>query len=115
MKRFFVLFGWIFGGLCILSALVQYNDPDPQLWMVIYGLMALVSFVFALGRLPFFLPLALGILGFAGFIYFFPEKFEGFRIGTGDIKNIEEGREAFGLLILSVVMFLYAFRIKSGK
>ncbi|MEM9143109.1 MAG: transmembrane 220 family protein [Bacteroidota bacterium] len=115
MNKFFSIFGWVFGWLCILSALLQYNDPDPLMWMVIYGIMALVSFAFAMGRLSFFLPLVLGILGIAGFIYFFPEKFEGFRIGSGDIKNIEEGREAFGLLILAGVMFLYAFRIRASR
>lgn len=77
--------------------------------------MALISFAFAMGKLSFVLPLILGILGLIGFIYFFPEKFEGFQIGSGDIKNIEEGREAFGLLILSLVMFLYAFRIRFSK
>ena len=115
MKQFFSIFGWVFGVLCVVSAVLQYNDPDPLLWIVVYGLMALVSFAFAMGRLPFFVPLILGILGLIGFVFFFPEKFEGFQIGSGDIKNIEEGREAFGLLILSLVMFLYAFRIRFSK
>ena len=39
-----------------------------------------------------------------------PEKFEGFEIGVGDIKNVEEGREAFGLLIIAMVLLIFAGR-----
>jgi len=42
----------------------------------------------------------------------FPEKFEGFNVMEGEIKNIEEGREAFGLLIMTIVMFTYTLRIR---
>ena len=48
----------------------------------------------------------------------YPEKFEGFEIGAGDIKNIEEGREAYGLLIIAIVMLLLALRgwkVKKSK
>jgi len=115
VKLFFSIFGWLFGALFLVSAIVQYNDPDPLLWMLIYGLAALVSIGFALGRLAFSVPLILGILGLLGFIFSFPQKFEGFEIGTGDIKNIEEGREAFGLLIISLIMFVYALRIRFSR
>jgi len=40
----------------------------------------------------------------------FPEKFEGFTVGNGDIKNIEEGREAFGLLVMGLFFSLFAYR-----
>jgi hypothetical protein len=51
-----------------------------------------------------------GITALIGFFYTYPEKFEGFEIGQGDIKNIEEGREAYGLLIISIVMLTLAIR-----
>ncbi|GAB3811307.1 hypothetical protein GCM10028895_01340 [Pontibacter rugosus] len=35
----------------------------------------------------------------AGAILAWPERFEGIYIGGGDIKNIEEAREALGLLL----------------
>lgn len=114
MKSFVKIFGWVFGLLCIVSAGLQYNDPDPLLWMVIYGVTALVSFAVALNKLPYSVPLVLGILLTVGAIYTFPETYEGFEIGKGDIKNIEEGREAGGLLILSLTMFFFAWRLKKN-
>jgi hypothetical protein len=45
-------------------------------------------------------------------VFVWPEKFEGFNIGEGDIVNIEKGREAFGLLIIAVVLLVYALRIR---
>ncbi|MEM9650361.1 MAG: transmembrane 220 family protein [Bacteroidota bacterium] len=112
MKLFFPILGWVFGVLFLVSAVVQYNDPDPWTWILIYSIAALVSVGFALGRISFRILLSLGIMTFLGFIYTFPEKFEGFEIGGGDIKNIEEGRESFGLLIISIIMFIYALRTR---
>ena len=109
MKSFLIIFGWIFGLLCIISAILQYNDPDPLLWMIIYGVAALVSFGVATKKIPYSVPLVLGILCLVGCFFVFPETFEGFEIGKGDIKNVEEGREAVGLLIMALVMFLFAW------
>lgn len=112
MKLFFAILGWVFGALFLVSAVVQYNDPDSWIWILIYSIAALVSFGFALRRLHYIVSLSFGVIALLGFIYVFPEKFEGFEIGAGDIKNIEEGREAFGLLIISVIMFIYALRTR---
>ncbi|WP_273273673.1 transmembrane 220 family protein [Maribacter polysiphoniae] len=112
MKMCFNVLGWLFVVLFSISAILQYNDPDPFLWMVIYGLAMLVTLGFLFKKVPSLLPFFLGILGLFGFFYVLPEKFEGFVIGGGDIKNIEEAREAFGLLIIAVVMFILAIRIR---
>lgn len=114
MKSFTKIFAWVFGLLCVVSAALQYNDPDPLLWIIIYGVTALVSFGVALNKLPYSVPLVLGILFLVGAIYTFPETFEGFEIGKGDIKNIEEGREASGLFILSLAMFFFSWRHKKN-
>ena len=114
MNKFFKFFGVIFGLLCLVSAILQYNDPDPLLWILIYGVTAFVSFAFAFSRISYLIPFIFGILFLIGTFYVFPETFEGFEIGKGDIKNIEEGREAFGLLILALVMFLFSWRLKKA-
>ena len=38
-------FNYIFGGLFILFALLQINDPDPYLWIPIYGYASLIAFL----------------------------------------------------------------------
>ncbi len=116
MKVIFKVTGFIFAVLFLISAVLQYNDPDAFVWIVIWGVAALVSFAFALNRVSFVVTLIMGVLCFAGFFYLYPPKFEGFEIGAGDIVNIELGREAFGLLIIAIVMFIYTLRIRiSGK
>lgn len=118
MKTFYKVLAIVFGILFLVSAVLQYNDPDPLVWMIIWGLAGIIAIGFALDRVFYKVPLAAGILAIIGFFYTFPEQFEGFEIGAGDIKNIEEGREAFGLLIISMVMLILAFqgwRLKKSK
>lgn len=115
MNVFFKIFGWFFGLLCLVSAALQYNDPDPIAWILVYVLVAVVSFSFALNRIKAIVPLFIGFFALFGTWYIFPEKFQGFEIGQGDIKNIEEGREAVGLLIIALVMFIYAIWLKYSK
>jgi hypothetical protein len=38
-------FNYIFGGIFILFALLQINDPDPYLWIPIYGYASLIAFL----------------------------------------------------------------------
>lgn len=91
-------------GLAFLSFVVmQYNDPDPAVWMAIYGASALLCFLAAFNKVPHFILWAAVILCVAGGIYMWPEKYEGLSVGGGDIKNIEEAREALGLLLIAVV------------
>ncbi|QCW99392.1 hypothetical protein FGM00_04420 [Aggregatimonas sangjinii] len=101
-------FAYIFGVLSIVSAVLQYNDPDPLMWIVIYGVAAVLSFGFALERIPFGILLVAGIVALASGWYLFPEQFQGFEVGNGDIGNVEEAREAVGLFIVGVVHLFFA-------
>jgi hypothetical protein len=38
-------FNYIFGAIFILFALLQINDPDPYLWIPIYGYASLICFL----------------------------------------------------------------------
>ncbi len=115
MKNLFKILGGIFALLFLVSAIVQYNDPDPYVWIAIYLLAAIVSAAFVWNKISFRVPLLLGILALVGFFYVFPNQFQGFTIGEGEISEIEKGREAFGLLIIAVIMFAYALRIRLEK
>ena len=39
------VFNYVMGGLFIISAGLQYNDPDPYLWITIYGVAALLAYM----------------------------------------------------------------------
>ncbi|MDT7827298.1 transmembrane 220 family protein [Pricia sp. S334] len=111
MKIFFKILAFVFGSLFVWSAVLQYNDPDALLWYGIYGLAALGSLLFVFGRLPFSAAIILCVAYLVGGIVSWPETFEGFEIGAGDIDNIERAREAGGLLIVSTAFLVYALRI----
>jgi len=115
MNNILRIFAIIFGILFLVSAGLQYNDPDPLVWMLIWGLAGLIALASAFNKVSFVIPLVTGIAALVGFFYLYPEKFEGFEIGAGDIKNIEEAREAFGFLIISIVLLVLAFRAWSVK
>ena len=107
MKIVLKVLGIIFGVLFIFGAIVQYNDPDPILWIIIYTIASIASFGYAANKTPKMVLLVLGTLFLIGFFSAYPETFEGFEIGKGDIKNVEEAREAYGLLLMAIVMFLF--------
>ncbi len=112
MNTVFKVMALIFALLFIWAAAVQYNDPDTLIWVLVYGLASLFSVLFLVKRLSFPLALGAALAYLVGTVYVWPDKFEGFAIGAGDIINIERGREAFGLLIIALVLLAYALRIR---
>lgn len=118
MKSLFKIVAIVFGFLFLISAGLQYNDPDSLIWIIIWALAGSIALGFAFKRVSFKIPLIAGIAALIGFFYTYPEKFEGFEIGEGDIKNVEEGREAFGLLIIAIVLLvlaLHGWKTKKSK
>lgn len=87
---------------------LQYNDPDPALWMAIYGIAALLCFGVVAGKTKPAILWAAAVLYTIGAVFAWPEKFEGVQIGGGDIKNIEEARESLGLLLCTLSFIILA-------
>jgi len=115
MNLSFKILGYVFAVLFTVGAILQYNDPDSLLWIIVYGVAALISLLFALNKIGFIVPMVLGVLAFMGFVYLYPSDFQGFDLNAGDIKTVELGREAFGLLIISIVLLIFAFQSKKKK
>ena len=60
----------LLAAMFILFAFVQINDPDPVLWILIYGLMAVACILAAFG---YYYPKALTVLLLLYLVYsFFP-------------------------------------------
>ena len=106
----------VLGLMFMLGVFVQYNDPDPIPWMLIYGAAALVCLAAAFRpeRLPawagwlvaaiaFGWAVAIGrhALGHVPFASMF---------GAWEMKNtaIEENRETYGLLLIAAWMVVVA-------
>ena len=99
-----------FGVIFLLFAALQYNDPDPQVWVPIYGFAALAcAMAYAqIGNGWFFGSMAL-IYGVAA-AYQWPPAFEGFLLNEVGMKtvNIELGRESLGLGCCTIAMWICA-------
>lgn len=115
MKIFNITFAIIF----LLFAAVQYNDPDPFLWIAIYGMMTIVCGLAATGRYYKVIMIAL----MAGYVVYaallLPAcltwlQSEDRSLLFDDIAKmqfpyIEETREFLGLLICLTVLLLNFF------
>ena len=117
MKAFNLIFAFLF----VLFAALQYNDPDPYVWIPIYLYAALLCWLAFRGR---YYPSAylIGIafyLAYAGYKFFdengvldWVTKHHAENI-AGEMKAtqpwIEESREFFGLVILIVVLLIDYF------
>ena len=107
----------IFALLFILFAALQYNDPDPQVWVPIYGFAAMACIMaFARVGQPWFFWLMALIYGGAA-IYQWPPAFEGFLLNEVGMKtiNIELARESGGLLMCAIAMGLMGWLVSRDK
>lgn len=93
-----------------LAALVQLNDPDPWIWVAMYGGAGLTCLIYKKTRPPWLLPLL--IAGAAGFwaIGLAPQALPGFELTNlaremkAGSPEVELGRELVGLLAIVVCM-----------
>jgi hypothetical protein len=112
----------IFCLLFIVSAGLQYNDPDPYLWIPIYSIGALISFKAYQGIYFPRLSLLFSIFLFIYSVYLFFDKYGVLtwifdhqaeniaRSMKASAPWIEETREFFGLLILIFVLLINYFQ-----
>jgi len=105
--------GLIFAILFILFAVVQHNDPDPWIWIVIYGVVAMASFFQWMKKISDKVLLLLSVGLFVATLSYVPEIVgwaeNGFPNIAGEMKtenpHIELVRETLGLAIACVSLF----------
>jgi len=124
MKIFNILFCFLF----IVSAALQYNDPDPYIWVPIYLFGAWICFLAAKKKYLPWTYLA-GMVGYLGYAVYYLLCKHGVidwaehhhtrdlvQSMVADKPWIEETRELGGLLILVVVLAInWIFGRKSAK
>ena len=101
----------------VVFAFLQINDPDPVIWILIYGTMAVACVLAAFG---YFYTKVLAVVLILFLIYsfvFFPGVSEWFRsedksmlfddIAKMQYPYIEESREFLGLLICILVIIMH--------
>ncbi len=102
----------ILPALFTVFAIVQYNDPDPWLWIAIYLFMALMSGLAAASIFPSWV-LRGGIIGcLIGLAMLLPDFIDWLSTGAESITqsmkaekpHIELTREFLGLLICAITL-----------
>ena len=121
------LFNYLFAFLFLVSAGLQYNDPDPYLWIPIYLFGAVLCFLAARGR---FHPKAymVGILLYGAYAVYLLVTKDGVLdwMNEHDSENIaqtmkatkpwiEDTREFFGLLILIAALTINLVAARRNK
>ena len=123
MRIFNLIFFVIFLGFAAL----QYNDPDPYIWIPIYGYGSVLCWL-AFRRRYYPSAYLLGIIlysAYAGFKLFEPDgvwdwvtKYNAQNIADSMKATtpwVEETREFFGLMILNVVLLIDYFYARKKK
>jgi hypothetical protein len=103
--------------LFLLFAFVQLNDPDPYLWIAIYGVMAILA---VLAMFNIYKPVLMWILliGYAAYSFVYYEgvvewlSHEDKSVIFDDVAKmeypfIEYSREFLGLWICNIVLIFY--------
>lgn len=109
MRTFAIVMALIF----IVFAVLQYNDPDPAVWIPIYLYAALLSFLYYRGTAPVWLFWASAAIFLVGAIFMWPAHWEGVQLQHGmKTMNIEHGRESLGLGLVVVTLVIYALTSK---
>lgn len=109
--------------LFTLFAVVQYNDPDPLVWILIYGYTAILCLLAAFKKYYTAFYIIGGFISFVWSLFLFQSIFLALKeFGTEPIfslsmvkeKNVEEARESLGLIIVFLVMIWKYFEAKKN-
>ena len=112
---------WVMTAAFLFSVAVQYNDPDPIRWMLIYGLAALACILKLRHRLRWYFPAALGATAFGWAASIAPRVIGKTTFGdmfqSWEMINsvVEEAREMGGLLIVAAWMAVLVVVSKTDK
>lgn len=109
--------------LFALAVAVQYNDPDPIRWMLIYGAACVVCILIAAHKAPpRLVPLAIGFIALAWSIFWMETGSRSIDLyrhmfDAWEMKSVpvEEAREASGLLIVAFWMAVTAVQKRKNK
>lgn len=110
---------FVISGIFLLFAIVQWNDPDPLIWMIFYGAMSLIYILLALGKkYAFYLSVLMLIASLIYMGIILPEIIKWIKDGMpsivqsmkATIPTIEYTREFLGLL-LCLIACVWVIRI----
>ncbi len=118
------ILNYIMAAMFLFSVVVQYNDPDPLVWMTIYGAALAVCVLEILGRNRWYFPAMVGAITLVWALMLvsqvlgkvaFSELFEAWEMKD---QRVEVAREMGGLLIVAFWMMVLTgiqWRVARGE
>ncbi len=109
-------FAFISGILFLICVYLQFNDPDPWLWTLVYGIAGLACFMFYYRYWPKWIYWVLAVVYLGGAVYQWPPEFEGVMFNELQkmrSMNIELARESLGMAIAAVILTILGFGVRS--
>lgn len=112
VSRWFKVPSWLMAALLGLCVALQYNDPDPIRWMLIYGAGMVVSALLPMKRDAAKAGLVVGLAALVWAALLILEVYDKVSLSDAWLKMSEKGgaveieREAGGLLIEGVWLVL---------
>lgn len=109
-------FDWIMLAAFAMSVLVQVNDPDPWLWIAIYGAAGIVTALLIAARLQWWMAAAVAVVAAIWAATIAPRVIGKVpfmsMFGAFEMQNIgiEESREMYGLLLIALWCAVAAWR-----
>jgi hypothetical protein len=104
----------------VFSVIVQYNDPDPWIWMPVYGAAAVACGLELAHRLRWWFSALVGVGSVIWAATIAPHVFGQVpfmdMFSAWEMKNtgIEESREMYGLLIVTIWMVVLTVANRSS-
>jgi Transmembrane family 220, helix len=112
--RWFMVSSLLMGLLFLVSLYLQYNDPDPLRWMLIYAAAAAVSFLAPWSPIAKRLALIVAVVALAWILFLSPEiagviSFSDLFLKMNEKGGaVEVGRESGGLAVIVAWMLCCA-------
>jgi len=100
-----------FALLFVYFVVVQYNDPDPEVWMPIYGIAVAACLSVFFGKAPrSYVFIIMGVAYFFASYQQWPPQYEGVFWGEMKMRsiNIELARESLGFTVSGIAMLIMA-------
>lgn len=113
------ILSYVFGIVFSLFAIVQFNDPDFLIWVCLYMIAAIQSFVYTHTKPNKWIIGILAIIYLIGAIELFPPSIDQWISAEEEAQSlgmtlpgIEEARESMGLFICFLAMSFFWLKAK---
>ena len=111
--------GYFMVSLFLLAAALQFNDPDPIGWAIVYGATSCITALFLLQRINWYVTATASVLAAVASIFIGVDAMQEAGLIASSLDSwrmqnmaVEKAREAGGLLIVALWMFVMSLTMR---